>query len=320
MELSIIIVSYNTEILLKKCLNDCIKAAEGLEYEIIVVDNDSKDGSYNMVKNEFPKIKVIQSGENIGFGTANNIGFKVSKGEFIVLLNSDAFIMGDSLKQALKKIKDNKKIGLLGGKLRGEQNEWQPSARTFPSIINDLYILSGLSSKYQNSRIFGKPDLTFKNQNEELYCDWVPGAFSIIRREALGEEIFDEKFFLYYEEVDMCLRLKRNGWDILYYPKVNIVHLGGASTSNFSEKLVSKSGMQMTLWRLQSQYIYYRKNHGRLKAKLSKDLEYLWNYLRYLKNKKNKKGQESLVMLQMIKKAWENTNKGQVSPVKPWGS
>lgn len=318
MEISIIIVSFNTKELLRKCIIEAINASESLNYEIIVVDNASKDGSEDMVKKEFPEIIFIQSGGNIGFGAANNLGFKKSRGEYIVLLNSDAFIIGDSLKISLDKIKSDSKIGLVGGKLRGESGEWQPSARTFPSIANDLFILSGLSDKYRTSKIFGKPDMTYKNQDEEFECDWVPGAFSIIRKEALGEEFFDEKFFLYYEEVDMCLQLKNRGWKILYCPEVEVIHLGGASTSAFSDKLVSKSGMQMTLWRLQSQYLYYRKNNGYLKASFSKSIEYLWNYLRYIKNKNTEKAKESKMMIEMIKKAWSNTKGGQFSPNKPW--
>lgn len=316
--LSIIIVSFNTKELLKRCITELMEASKNLDYEIIVVDNNSKDGSEEMVKKDFPSIQFIQSGANLGFGAANNLGFKKSSGEFIVLLNSDAFIVGDSLELALDKMKSDSKIGLLGGQLRGEKGEWQPSARTFPSLINDLYILSGLSDKYSTSKIFGKPDMTYKNQNEEFECDWIPGAFSIIRREALGEEIFDEKFFLYYEEVDMCLRLKSDGWKILYSPEIEVIHLGGASTSTFSENLVSKSGMQMTLWRLQSQYLYYRKNHGYVKTFLSKNIEYLWNYLRYLKNRNTKKSEESKIIMGMIKKAWQNTKSGYVSPNKPW--
>ena len=319
-EISIIIVSFNTKELLRKCIIEATNASTGLDYEIIVVDNDSKDGSLDMVKTEFPEIIFIQSGGNIGFGAANNLGFKKSNGEYIVLLNSDAFIRGDSLKISLGKIKSNSTIGLVGGKLRGEKGEWQPSARTFPSIINDLFVLSGLSDKYKTSKIFGKPDMTYKNQEEEFECDWVPGAFSIIRRKALGEEIFDEKFFLYYEEVDMCLRLKSNGWKILYNPEILVIHLGGASTSAFSDKLISKSGMQMTLWRLQSQYLYYRKNNGYITAIFSKNLEYMWNYLRYIKNKNTEKAEESKIMIEMIKKAWSNTKGGKFSPNKPWRS
>lgn len=320
METSIIIVSFNTKELLRKCIIEAINAAENLNYEIIVVDNNSKDGSGDMVKKEFPEIVFIQSGANIGFGAANNLGFKKAGGKYIVLLNSDAFIIGDSLKISLDKIKSDSRIGLVGGKLRGEKNEWQPSARTFPSIINDLFILSGLSDKYKTSKLFGKPDMTYKNQEEEFECDWVPGAFSIIRREAIEGNIFDERYFLYSEEVDMCLQLKRRGWKILYCPEIEVIHLGGASTSFFSDKLVSKLGMQMTLWRLQSQYLYYRKNFGFFKSLSSKYLEQIWNYLRYKKNiKKNpKKAKESKIILELIKKAWKNTNSGIFSPEKPW--
>jgi hypothetical protein len=318
MLLSIIIVSFNTKELLKECLIECKKQIVGIKSEIIVVDNDSKDGSFEMLKKEFPEVISIQSGGNIGFAAANNLGYKIAKGEYILLLNSDAFIKENGLKKALEKIKNNKEIAVLGAKLIGKKGEWQPSARTFPSIKNDFFILSGLSFKFKNSKIFGKPDMTYKDQNQEIYCDWIPGAFALIRKEALEDKIFDERFFMYFEEVDMCLNLKRKGWKVLYYPEVEVVHLGGASTSVFSSKLVSRSGMQMTLWRLQSQYLFYRKNYGFIKAFISKNFEYLWNFIRMLKNKNNNKSEESKVMIEMIKKAWENTIGGQVSPKRPW--
>lgn len=319
-DLSIIIVSFNTKDLLRRCLTECKRAASKLNYEIIVVDNDSKDGSFDMLMQEFPDIQSIQAGANLGFAAANNLGYKQASGQYILLLNSDAFILKNGLELALKKISGDPSIGLLGAKLIGENREWQPSARSFPGLLNDYLILSGLSDKYPQSRFFGRPNMTYKNQNEAFCCDWVPGAFSLIRRAALGELIFDEDFFLYYEEVDLCLRLKRNNWKIWYDPAVEVIHLGGASTrASFSDDIVSKSGKQLTLWNYQSKYLYFRKNYGYWKVYLCKSSEVFWNKLRIWKNPKNKK-LEALKMLQeMMQRAWKSTLGGTISPDKPWG-
>ena len=320
-KISIIIVSFNTKHLIDRCFESVKNSVGNLDYEIIVVDNMSKDGSYDYIREKYPEVKLIQSGGNIGFAAANNLGYKSAEGEYIILLNSDAFMVEDGLKKAAEKMEKDKTIGLAGVKLIGEKGEWQPSARSFPGIFTEFVTISGLSNKYPKSKLFGKVDMTYCDQNRDIFCDWVPGAFSIIRREAIEKAgFFDERFFLYYEEVDLCKRIKEAGYKIVYWSDIKVIHIGGGSTSVFSEKLVSKSGMQMTLWRLQSQYLYYRKNYGLIKTLMSKNLERIWNYIRYKKNIKNNpaKAEESRVVLELIKKAWEYTEGGKISPERPW--
>ena len=320
-KISIIIVSFNTKHLIDRCFESVKNSVGNLDYEIIVVDNMSKDGSYDYIREKYPEVKLIQSGGNIGFAAANNLGYKSAEGEYIILLNSDAFMVEDGLKKAAEKMEKDKTIGLAGVKLIGEKGEWQPSARSFPGIFTEFVTISGLSNKYPKSKLFGKVDMTYCDQNRDIFCDWVPGAFSIIRREAIEKAgFFDERFFLYYEEVDLCKRIKEAGYKIVYWSDIKVIHIGGGSTSVFSEKLVSKSGMQMTLWRLQSQYLYYRKNYGLIKTLMSKNLERIWNYIRYKKNIKNNpaKAEESRVVLELIKKAWEYTEGGKIPPERPW--
>lgn len=320
-KISVIIVSFNTKHLIDRCFKSVKNSAEGIDYEIIVVDNLSNDGSYDYIKENYPEVKLVQSGGNIGFAAANNLGYKSAEGDYIVLLNSDAFMVEEGLKKAVEKMEKDKSIGLAGAKLIGEDGEWQPSARTSPGIISELFVISGISAKYPKNRLFGRPDMTYCNQDKDIICDWVPGAFSIIRREAIEKAgFFDERFFLYFEEVDLCMRIKKAGYKIVYWADIRVIHIGGGSTSVFSEKLVSKSGMQMTLWRVQSQYLYYRKNYGLIKTLMSKNLEKIWNYIRYKKNiKKNpKKAEESKVVLELIEKAWKYTEGGKVSPQRPW--
>jgi GT2 family glycosyltransferase len=163
--------------------------------------------------------------------------------------------------------------------------------------------------------------MTYADQGRDLSCDWVPGAFTIIRRSALaGTGFFDERFFLYFEEVDLCRRIKKAGWKIAYWPAITVIHIGGASTAMFSRKLVTKSGMQMSLWRLQSQYLYYRKNHGWAKAFASMAFETAFNRLRLRRNAAAapERAEESRVMLELIKQAWAQTKGGRESPPRPW--
>ncbi|TDT72448.1 hypothetical protein EV215_0254 [Hypnocyclicus thermotrophus] len=319
-DISVIIVSFNTRELLKRCINELKKEIMEISHEIIVVDNDSRDGTIEMLETEFKDDIILRkSGGNYGFGIANNLGYEMAKGKYILLLNSDAFIKKGNLKKALEKIESDKTIGVLGAKLECENGDWQPSPRSFPTVLQDFFVLSGIASKYNKSSFFGKSLMTYKNFNKEFECDWVTGAFMLIRSDIIGKKIFDERYFMYYEEVDFCLKIKEKGYKIIYYPEVEVIHLGGASTSIFSEKLISKNGMQMTLWRLQSQYLYYRKNFGLITAYSSKLMELTWNIIRTLKNKNNNlKKEESRIIIKMIKKAWENTKGGKISPAFPW--
>jgi len=320
-KVSVIIVSYNTRDLLRRCLQSVHEQAGDLALEIFVVDNGSCDGSADFIKKEYPALTLLECPENLGFAKANNLGYRQARGEYIILLNSDAFLTGTSLVTAVQLMDHHEEVGLAGGRLIGEDGSWQPSARSFPGLWNDFLILSGLAARYRYSRFFGRPDLTYIDQGHDVYCDWVPGAFTIIRARVIEElGFFDERYFLYFEEVDLCRRIRQAGWRIAYWPAINVVHLGGASTSMFSRRLVSRSGTQMGLWRLQSQYLYYRKNYGWIKACASKTLESTYNRLRLLRNASRhpEKAQESRVMLELIDRAWKRTKGGAESPPRPW--
>lgn len=318
---SIIVVNYNTKDLLKRCFDSIRGSAGDLSYELIVVDNGSRDGSAEYLRKEYPDCALIECAENLGFARANNVGYEKASGDYVVLLNSDAFLVGGSLAAAVELMDRHPEVGLAGGRLIGEDGAWQPSARSFPGLWNDFIIATGLSARNRQSRIFGRPDLTYLDQGKDILCDWVPGAFTIIRRPIVEElGLFDERFFLYYEEVDLCRRIKKAGWKIAYWPAITVIHIGGASTAQFSRKLVTKSGMQMGLWRLQSQYLYYRKHHGWATAFASKAAEELYNRLRLRRNAGSdpEKAEESKVMLGLIDQAWRQTKGGRESPPRPW--
>jgi hypothetical protein len=207
----------------------------------------------------------------------------------------------------------------------GRDDGWQPSARLFPSLLNDFLTLSGLSGRYSKSRFFGRFDRTWADQNEPADVDWVPGAFSIFRRELLEEVgYFDENFFLYYEEVDLCRRIRAAGYRIRYWPDVVVMHLGGESSKTVTDIAFSKSGSQLALWRMRSAFLYYRKHHGPAAAWRIMQLERCWHTLRHRKNQGSadpehlEKAQSSLTIVQLLEKVWEETAGGKVSPPRPW--
>lgn len=318
-----LLVSFNTKGLLDRCFDAIRRSAGSLSYEIIVVDNASRDGSEDYLRQNHPTVKVIQAGANLGFGNANNLGLPEAKGEFLLLLNTDAFLVDDALERSVKRLKNHPEVGMVGARLTGEAGEWQPSARSFPTVTREWMVLSGLSGKFPKHPWFGQPDLTHLDQSRDLVCDWVPGAFALLPMTVVKQVgLFDPRFFLYSEEVDLCFRIKQAGKQVVYWPDVHVIHIGGASAATFSEKLVSKSGKQMQLWQLQSQFLFYRKNYGAGAAKRLRRLWKVFNGLRAWSNarKNPTKAEESRVLLALIDRAWTNTKGGQVSPPQPWGA
>jgi len=321
---SVVIVSFNTSDLLAECLRTLIKELEGISAEIFVVDNASSDGSADMVEGQFPAVRLIRSDINRGFGAANNVALRLATGRYAILLNSDAFPEPNAIRRAVERMDADPDVAVGGARLIGRDGAWQPSGRLFPSLLNDFLTLSGLSARFPYSPFFGRADRTWADINRSAEVDWVPGAFSIIRRTALDRVgLFDEAFFFYYEEVDLCVRLKKAGYKVWYFADVVVVHLGGESSKKVTSQQFSESGAQLAAWRMRSAFLYYRKHHGML-ARAAKELERLWYFGRVLKNRlrhskpAGTKANESARAIRLLEKAWLETSGGVVSPERPW--
>jgi GT2 family glycosyltransferase len=321
---SVVVVSFNTVDLLRDCLQALYRELGGISNEVFVVDNVSHDSSADMVQREFPSVRLIRNKVNRGFGGANNQAFTLSTGRYILLLNSDAFLQPNALRLSIRYMDEEPRIGLGGARLISEDHSWQPSARLFPSLLNDFLSLSGLAAKYPKSSFLGRQDNTWKDQNQALDIDWVPGAYSIIRRTVLEEVgYFDEQFFLYYEEVDLCRRIKKAGYLVRYWPDVVVMHMGGASSKTVKDLAMSRSGAQLELWRMRSGFLYYRKHHGNA-AWIWKEIESTWHSLRAWKNAFGRstvnaeKAKHSKMVIRLLNQAWRETSGGALSPRRPW--
>lgn len=322
-DVSVILVSFNTREMLRECL-ETVFAQTGVSLEVFVVDNASRDGSVDMLSAWFPQVRVIASPVNLGFAAANNRAMDLARGRYVVLLNTDAFLRPGDLALAVRKMDASPKAGLAGARLIGRDGHWQPSARQFPSVVNDLLALTGLSARFGRSRFFGKADRTWADPSSPAAVDWVPGAFSIIRREVLDSVgHFDERFFLYYEEVDLCRRIVAAGWQVWYWPELVVVHIGGESSRQVRCLSISSSGSQLTLWRMRSALLYYRKHHPP-QARLAMLGETLWHRARLWRNRlrrsanSNEKVRESIAAIQLFSRAWSETEGGRVCPARPW--
>jgi GT2 family glycosyltransferase len=323
-DVSILIVSFNTRGVLRECLESIARESAGLSVEISVVDNNSSDGSPEMIEQEFPQVHLVRSEINLGFGAANNAALQGCRGRYIVLLNSDAFLCPDSLRTAVEHMDENPRAGLGGGRLVGRDHSWQPSARMFPGILSDLTVMTGLASRYPQSRIFGHFDRTWADQSVASEVDWVPGAFSIIRSDVVEKlGFFDPAFFLYSEEVDLCRRIKAAGYQIWYWPDIVVIHIGGESSRQVKSLEMSSTGAQLVLWRMRSTLLYYRKHHG-AKAWLAKTMELALYRLTELRNSFSKdprrvaRAKEYRNLALLMQRAWKETAGGRVSPPRPW--
>ncbi len=328
-KISLIIVSYNTVSLLKDCLNNLFQYSEQEDMEVFVVDNASSDGSADMVKRYFKQANLIENQINMGFAAANNQAYKQAGGEYIILLNPDAFIKPGTIGSAILFMENHPECGLAGGRLVNLQGRLDPSARRFPNSINKLFTLSGLADRYPSSKIIGKGDFKFFDHNSVMEVDWVPGTFTIYRKKmlaSLSELLFDERFYIYYEETDLCLQAKRNGWKVFFIPDAEVVHVGGASAKKRDDLTFDKGGSQVLKFRMRSEYLYFRKNYTILSVLANAGVETGWHILRYILNgpgnsrnkRKQAKACESLNIIKHALTALFDTHFGSKVPEIPW--
>jgi GT2 family glycosyltransferase len=225
-ELSIIIVSYNVCHLLLECIQSVIDTTIGINYEAIVVDNASVDRSVDAVKKTFLQVRAISNHENVGFARANNQGYELSKGQFILLLNPDTVVKSGAIRAILEFMKTRHDAGMAACRLLNPDGSLQRSIRPFPTIKEHL------SRALFIDRIFYREywKKTYY-QSAPFEIDYCTGAFMMVRRKALGDmPLLNSEFFMYAEEKDLALRLKKNGWKTYFVPSQEIIHFGEQST------------------------------------------------------------------------------------------
>ena len=231
-DLSIIIVNFNTRVLLKECLSSIFKNTKNLRYEVVVVDNHSSDGSLEMVEKNFPEVRLIKNKENLGFAKANNQGLALAQGKYISFLNSDTLVLSNAFKSLIKVIEKDSSIGLLGPRLQGKNGQIQISARKrFPSLFS-VFVEYTLPLQQLLIRLNNLHPCDFgrKAHLKDLKTAHLMGACLLAKKETI-QKIggFDERFFLFLEETDLAQRLTQDGYQIRYTPKAKIIHLGRGS-------------------------------------------------------------------------------------------
>ncbi len=255
LDLTIVIVNWNTKDLLANCLRSIRDAQPALAYKTIVIDNKSKDGSLEMVQKDFPECLAKGSGGNLGFGQASNIGAALAESEFVLFLNPDTEISAGSLEKMIQKMRDDGQIGALGCKIRNLNGTIQNlGVQQFPTPANAIVkflVTSDMPRMFQSM-------MPWQNPHESGYVLKLFGACLLVRREVLNSVgAFDERFFMYCEDVDLCLRIHRAGWKLYYMSDVEILHLGACSSNQVP-------GAFSVLMGCESLSLYMKKYYGRL--------------------------------------------------------
>lgn len=232
-KISLVTVTYNSEKTIFKLLSS-IKSIDNYIEEIIVIDNNSKKFNRNKIISISPKIKIIINKKNLGFAKAINQGIKISKSNIILLLNPDTYLIDDSIKHSLNLIIKNPKIGAIGGKIFNEKNEISYTATGYPTFMTGLFEFTNFKKIFPNNK-FSKLFWIEKIDKIEKPIEVVSlcGAFMIIQKRINNKlNLFNEKFFLYLEDIDFGIKLNQNGYKVIFDPNSKVKHIGGASSNN----------------------------------------------------------------------------------------
>ena len=258
--LDILLVNYNTAALLEPMFTALRQSSSADEMRYLLVDNASVDNSLESLAKVCPEALLIANAHNVGFGRANNQLVEHLQGKYALLLNTDAFVAADTLSKTLDYMEAHPDCGVLGVRLVGREGDLQPSCRYFPTPLNVFVARTGLARFFPWVKMVD--DMAWDHASVRE-CDWLPGCYYLIRREVIDQVgLFDPRYFLYYEEVDHCMRVKQAGWKVVYYPHTTVVHIGGESAKSVAE--LNAASRQISTLQIESELLYFRKHHGLL--------------------------------------------------------
>jgi len=274
MKLSVVIVNYNVKYFLEQCLISVQRACRELEAEVFVVDNDSMDGSVEMVQQRFPWVRLIANRENVGFSRANNQAMREAQGEYVLLLNPDTVVEEDTFSKCIDFMDANPGAGGLGVLMvDGKGNFLPESKRGLPTPIVAFYKIFGLSALFPKSRTFGRYHLGFLDKDQTHSVDVLAGAYMWMRKSVLDNiGLLDETFFMYGEDIDLSWRIKQGGFENYYFPETRIIHYKGESTK--------KGSLNYVFVFYQAMIIFARKHFSKSYAGLFAFFIYIAIYFR----------------------------------------
>lgn len=256
-DVSIIIVNYNTRQLTLDCLASVYESLTSFQYEVIVVDNASRDGSVEAIGGAYPEVRMIANRDNTGFAVANNQAMEIAKGRYILLLNSDTVVQKDTLDIMIRFMDSHPEMGASGCKVILPDGSLDKACkRGFPTPSASFYYAFGISRMFPDRPRFNQYQLGHLSPDDEYPVDCLVGAFMLVRRETINQVGgLDETFFMYGEDIDWCYRIKEAGWGIYYYPLTYIVHYKGASARRKPMKIIYE--FHRAMW------VFHRKHYAK---------------------------------------------------------
>lgn len=274
MDLSVVIVNYNVQYFLDQCLKSVLRSGKDLQMEVFVVDNNSVDGSQEMIREKYPQVHLTANQENAGFSKANNQAIRLAKGRYVLLLNPDTVVEDDTLSKVVRFMDEHPDAGGLGVKMLDGQGRFLPeSKRGLPTPEVAFYKIFGLAKLFPKSKTFGRYHLGYLDHDETHVVDVLSGAFMMLRKEALEKTgSLDEDFFMYGEDIDLSYRITQAGYKNYYFPGTRIIHYKGESTK--------KSSVNYVLVFYNAMVIFARKHFSRQNAWLFSTLINLAVYFR----------------------------------------
>ena len=248
-EVSIILVNYKTKDLTRNCINSIVEKTQNLAYDIYVVDNNSQDGTCEMIKSEFPWIKLIENPKNSGFGSANNLAIRQSDAKYVFLLNTDTILVNNAIKILHDFLESNPRVGACGANLYDENMEHVHSYGVFPTVKRQI-LKTFMLRWFFPKELKAMKDKGLNAENELKAVDYITGADLMIKKSVLDEVgIFDERFFMYFEENELQFRIRKAGYEIFINPEAKIIHLHDKSP---------KKREKMYYEYKKSQYLFFR--------------------------------------------------------------
>lgn len=235
--LSVIIVTYNAGAFLHNCLTSVFSQQTGFPFEVIIVDNASTDGSLKRVSATFPQARIVRNGTNRGFASANNQGIEIATGDILLLLNPDTVLQGEVFQPMVDYFAVDPVAGVVGPKILNADGSLQRTGVAFPRIWNVFCELFFLDILFPSTRIFGRHRRLYENPETIVEAEYLQGSCLFIRRSAISESgNLDERFHLYFEETDLCFRIKQKGWSVKYVPSGSVIHFGGGGMTYYDAR------------------------------------------------------------------------------------
>ena len=250
-DVSIILVCWNNESYLEGCLDSLFGTGMASQFDVVVVDNGSTDGSLPMLKEQYPSVRVIKNDHNVGLGRASNQGIEATNGRYILLLNNDTIVHGPSIDEMVRFADATPGAGAVGGKLLNEDGSFQAGFADFPTLLQEFLIatrLGGLSKPGYPSHL---------DAMEAKKVDWLSSACLLVRRSAIDAVgLLDGEYFIYGDETDLQYRLKQAGWLVYYLPTVDTIHFGGRSLDRWRRRRMVYRG----------KLLFFEKNYGHMRT------------------------------------------------------